>query len=290
MSQPKTVLITGASSGLGAAMAKRLLAAGWRVFGTSRKPPATTDLMSSNPATETGSPTAAQETGETRAIEWLELDVCDDASVGRGLDALFSRIDRLDGLVCNAGWGIYGPVEETTLERARAQFETNYFGVVRVLRPILAHMRERNAGRILLVGSLAGRAPIPFQAHYSASKAAIEALAFALANELDPYGVDVSLIEPGDIDTAFNDRMDWGETLSDSPYAERAARCEATIRESLPQSPPPSIVADAVHAALTADKPRFRYAVGREARLVGLGRRLLSDRLSLKTIRDHFGI
>lgn len=270
MSTAPTVLITGASSGLGAAMAERMLGLGWRVFGTSRKPRSNSDGDGS--------------------IEWLVLDVCDDASVEAGLAELFTRTERLDGLVCNAGSGIYGAIEETSLDRARAQFETNFFGVLRVLTPIVAHMRARNAGRVLLVGSLSGRAPIPFQAHYSASKAAIESLAFGLANELEPYAVHVSLIEPGDIDTAFNDVMDWGERRDDSPYAERSARCERSIRESLPKSPGPSIVADAVAHALTSKRPKLRYAVGKEATLVGLGRRFLSDRLMLKTIRDHFGI
>lgn len=263
----KTVLITGASSGLGAAMAERMAARDWRVFGTSRKP---------------------QPVGD--GIEWIEMDVCDDASVTGALAKVFERSPTLDGLVCNAGYGIYGSIEETPLDRVRAQFETNFFGVLRVLAPVVRRMREANRGRILLVGSLAGRSPIPFQAHYSASKAAIESIAFTLANELAPFDVDVSLIEPGDIHTAFNDGMDWGEESSLSPYAEASGRCEASIRQSLPRAPGPSIVADAVEHALTAARPRIRYAVGREATLVGLGKRLLSDRLTLRLIRQHFGI
>jgi NAD(P)-dependent dehydrogenase (short-subunit alcohol dehydrogenase family) len=262
----KTVLITGASSGLGAEMATRMVELGWRVFGTSRKP-------------------QASQVG----IEWVAMDVCDDASVESALESVYAQTDHLDGLVCNAGWGIYGSVEETSLDRARAQFETNFFGVLRVLTPVLARMRERNSGRILLVGSLSGRAPIPFQAHYSASKAAIESLAFALANEIQPYDVQVSLIEPGDINTAFNDVMDWGDSDSESPYAETSRACEKAFRESLPQSPGPEIVADAVEHALTSTRPKFRYAVGKEAALVGLGKRLLTDRLIFRMIRNHFG-
>jgi NAD(P)-dependent dehydrogenase (short-subunit alcohol dehydrogenase family) len=267
LSAKKTVLITGASSGIGAAMAQKMAGLGWRVFGTSRKP-------------QSGSP----------GIEWVAMDVCEDASVTQGLASVFERTDRLDGVVCNAGWGIYGAIEETSLERARAQFETNVFGVLRVLTPVLRHMRERRAGRIALVGSLSGRAPIPFQGHYSATKAAIEALAFALSNEVRPFDLHVSLIEPGDINTPFNETMDWGDSNPQSPYAEQAGACERTIRESLPRSPGPEIVADAVAHALTAARPRFRYAVGNEARLVGFGKRFLSDRLSLRVIRDHFGI
>jgi NAD(P)-dependent dehydrogenase (short-subunit alcohol dehydrogenase family) len=264
---PKTVLITGASSGIGAAMAQKMVGLGWRVFGTSRSPRSSQD-----------------------GIDWIVMDVCEDASVEAGLHDVFERTDHLDGLVCNAGSGIFGAVEETGLDRARAQFETNFFGVLRVLTPVLSHMRVRNAGRILLVGSLSGRAPIPFQGHYSASKAAIEALAFSLANEIHPFDIDISLIEPGDINTPFNDVMDWGEVDPASAYAERSAACEQSIRDSLPKSPGPEIVADAVAHALTSARPKLRYAVGREATLVGVGKRLLSDRLSLRTIRDHFGI
>lgn len=277
-SERKCVLITGASSGLGAAMAKRMTTAGWRVFGTSRRP---------RPDASTGQ--ASARAGEA-GIEWIAMDVCDDASVEAGLAEVFARTPALDGLVCNAGFGIFGAFEETALARARAQFETNVFGVLRVARPVLAHMRARGTGRLLFVGSLAGRAPIPFQAHYSATKAAIEALVLSLANEIHPFGVRVSLIEPGDIDTAFNDVMDWGEPPADSAYAARAKRCEETIRASLPRAPKPEVVAEAVFHALTAKRPRLRYPVGSEARLVGLGKRLLSDRLNLKLIRDHFGL
>lgn len=273
LSERPSVLITGASSGLGAAMATRMLSLGWRVFGTSRKPRV-----------------AAADDGNGAEIEWIAMDVCEDASVERGIAEVFARTAQLDGLVCNAGFGIYGSVEETSLERARAQFETNVFGVLRVARPVITRMRERGTGRLLFVGSLSGRAPIPFQAHYSASKAAIEALVFSLANEVHPFGLSVSLIEPGDIDTAFNDVMDWGDAPRSSAYAESQKRCETTIRESLPKAPKPAIVADAVAHALTSKQPRLRYAVGNEARLVGLGKRLLSDRFNLKLIRDHFGI
>ncbi len=135
MADRPSVLITGASSGLGAAMATRMASLGWRVFGTSRKPP---------------SPDSG--------IEWIAMDVCDDGSVERGLAEVFARSPRLDGLVCNAGFGIYGSVEETSLERARAQFETNVFGVLRVARPVIERMRVQGTGRLLFVGSLSGRA------------------------------------------------------------------------------------------------------------------------------------
>lgn len=295
MSEAKSVLITGASSGLGAAMAERMLARGWRVFGTSRRARAGADAEAQGGvagAARAGASLAGEGSGAgtARGIQWIAMDVRDDASVERGLAEVFGRTAVLDALVCNAGFGIFGSFEETSLERARAQFETNVFGVLRVARPVLARMRARGAGRLLFVGSLAGRAPIPFQSHYSASKAAIEAFVMALANEVHPFGVSVHLIEPGDIDTAFNDVMDWGEAEAGSPYAEQRTRCEETIRASLPRAPKPVVVADAVEHALCATRPRLRYAVGGEARLVGLGKRLLPDRLNLRLIRDHFGL
>lgn len=263
----RSVLITGASSGIGAATAIQLARDGWNVWGTSRK---TRDTESIGP------------------VNWLVMDVGDEDSVRRGVEQIVQLEDRLDAVVCNAGFGIFGSIEEVTIDDAQAQFDTNFFGVLRVLRAVVPGMREARAGRVVLVGSLAGRAPIPFQAHYSASKAAVEALALALHNEVHSFGIRVTLIEPGDIDTAFNDAMSWDTSPSDSPYEESIRSCERVIREALPKAPGPEIVAQAIAKALSVKQPRVRYTVGPDSRLVPLGRRLLPDRLSLGLIRQHF--
>ena len=148
-------------------------------------------------------------------------------------------------------------------------------------------MREARRGRVVVVGSLAGRAPIPFQAHYSATKAALEALTLALRLEVAPFGIVVSLVEPGDIQTPFNDHMEWGDPTR-SVYGARLRSCEGVVRESLPKAPGPHLVAEAIHRALTARRPRVRYTVGPDSWLVPLGRRLLPDWLSLALIREHF--
>jgi NAD(P)-dependent dehydrogenase (short-subunit alcohol dehydrogenase family) len=192
-------------------------------------------------------------------------------------------------VVCNAGFGIFGSVEEVSIEAAQEQLDTNFFGVLRTLRATLPTLRSQGSGRLALVGSLAGRAPIPFQAHYSASKAAVEALALSLRNELHGSGVHVSLIEPGDIDTPFNEAMQWGD-FDASPYGERLRACEAVIRESLPKAPPPRVVAEAIARAMSDRRPRVRYTVGADSVAVPLGRRLLPDRLVLRLIRSHFRI
>jgi short-subunit dehydrogenase len=264
------VLLTGASSGIGAATARLLVQRGLTVYGTTRR----LDALPQN---------------APDSVRWIEMDIRDDDSVNRGVRFVIDAESQLNALVCNAGYGIFGSVEETPIDRARQQFETNFFGTLRTLRAALPHLRTRPDSRVVLVGSLAGRAPIPFQAHYSASKAATEALALALRNELHADRVGVSLIEPGDIRTAFNDATDFDQTQQSS-YGERISRCRRVIEESLLRAPGPESVAIVIHRALTARRPRVRYTVGAESRLVPLGRRLLPDALVLKLIRSHFRI
>jgi NAD(P)-dependent dehydrogenase (short-subunit alcohol dehydrogenase family) len=266
MSETPAVLVTGASSGIGAATAALLATRGFAVFGASRRPAA-----------------------GSGGVRFVAMDVRDEDATRRGVDAVLAAAGRLDGLVCNAGYGIFGSVEEVSLERARSQFETNVFGTLNVIRAALPSMRERRAGRIVVVGSLAGRAPIPFQVHYSATKAAVDSLALGLRLEVAPLGIAVSLVEPGDIRTAFNDNTDWGESDS-SAYGGRLRRCADVIRASLERAPGPEVVARVVLRALTARRPRVRYAVGPDSLMVPLGRRLLPDAASLRLIASHFGV
>ncbi len=260
-----TVLVTGASSGIGAATARLLAERGFRVFGASR-----------SPATIPG-------------VHWIGMDVRDESAVEAGVREVLARAERLEAVVCCAGYGVFGSVEETTAARARAQLETNYFGTLLPMRAVLPAMRAQGAGRIVVVGSLAGRAPIPFQAHYSASKAALDALVLALRNELRSTGVHACLVEPGDIRTPFNDRMDWGPDGT-SAYGERLRRCERVVRDSLARAPGPELVAAVVLRALDARRPRVRYTVGPDSLAVPLGRRLLPDALALALIRRHFEV
>jgi NAD(P)-dependent dehydrogenase (short-subunit alcohol dehydrogenase family) len=263
----RSVLITGASTGIGARTAEWLATRGFRVFGTSRNP----------------RPDASG------AISWVAMDVRDEASVRKAVAQVLEAEPKLDAVVCNAGYGIFGSIEEVSLDAAQQQFDTNFFGVLRTLRAVIPGMREAGSGRVVLVGSLAGRVPIPFQAHYSATKAAVDNLALALHSELFSSGVRVSLVEPGDINTPFNDAMDWGDS-GPSVYGESIRRTRQVIEESLPLAPGPEVVARAIHHALTARRPRVRYAVGREALAVAFARRLLPDRWSLALIRRTFKV
>ena len=264
-----SVLVTGASSGIGAAAAAHLASRGFEVWGTSRSPA----RLEAPPA----------------GVRFVAMDVCDDASVAAGVAEVEKAANGLDALVCNAGNGIFGSIEEVSLEDAKAQLETNFFGVLRCVRAVLPTMRSRDAGRIVIVGSLAGRSPIPFQAHYSASKAAVASLSLALRNELAPTGVRVSLVEPGDIDTGFNDATNFSGSEG-SAYGERIQRCQRVIEESLPKAPGPQVVARCIEKALVARRPRARYPVGPDSRLVPIGTRLFPDGLMLRLIRQHFDV
>jgi NAD(P)-dependent dehydrogenase (short-subunit alcohol dehydrogenase family) len=268
LSPPAAVLVSGASSGIGFATAELLARRGFRVFGASRSAPASV-------------PSQVRD-------RWITMDVRDEDGVAAGVREAVAAAGGLDAVVCCAGYSVFGSVEDVTLAKARAQLETNVLGTLTVLKAALPHLR-RTRGRAVVVGSLAGRAPIPFQAHYSASKAALDALTLALRMEVAPLGVGVSLVEPGDIDTPFNEHMDWGE-VGDSAYAERQQRCQRVVRESLPKAPPPRVVAEVILTALTTRRPRVRYTVGPDSILVPVGRRLLPDWLSLSLIRDHFKV
>ena len=267
-SRRQRVLITGASSGIGECAARALAARGHHVFGTSRTPHPDSD----------------------RAFDWLEMDVCEDESVEQAVSEMLKQTEGIDAVVCNAGMSIFGAVEDVSIHDAKRQFETNFFGTLRVLHNVLPVMRDAGAGRVLLVGSVAGRAPIPFQAHYSASKAAIDALSAALANEMHASGVQVVLIEPGDIRTPFNDAMAWETSPASSPYSGALARVEKVVRDSLPVAPPPEKVADKIVRAIESRRPRARYTAGAEAGLVPFAKRFLPDRINLAFIRKHFDL
>jgi NAD(P)-dependent dehydrogenase (short-subunit alcohol dehydrogenase family) len=234
----RVVLITGASSGIGAACASRLAAAGHRVFGTTR-----------------GAPPA-----EPRGVEWVAMDVRDAASVEAGVTQVLGAAGQLDVVVNNAGFGIAGAVEDTTPEDLARQLDTNLMGPLRVCRAAVPHMRERGRGRIVQISSLAGRIGVPFQSAYSASKFALEGLSEALALELRPFGIDVVLVQPGDVRTPFGAARRWTDEARANPvYRERAARSVAAMEQAERTGPPPERVAQLVARIVAARHPRLRY-------------------------------
>ncbi len=235
---PPVVLITGASSGIGLATAKRLHARGAHVWGASRR------------VIE----------GE---IPWLAMDVTDDAAVHAGVQTVAEKAGRIDALITCAGYGIAGAIEDTSSAEAEAQFATNFFGTFRAVRAVLPVMRAQRSGRIVLVGSIAGRIAVPFQGFYSASKFALEGFAESLRMEVKPFGIDVSLIEPGDFKTDFTAaRVRVAGARAASPYHAACARALHQMEHDERNGPDPAIVADLILALLDARRPPLRVRVG----------------------------
>ena len=250
------VVVTGASSGIGKATALRLHARGYKVYGASRR-------------AQNGVP-----------FETLTMDVDDDASVAAAIGRVLAREGRVDAVVNNAGFGILGAVEDTSIEEAKLQLETNFFGVLRVCRAVLPSMRAAGRGRIVNVSSLGGVFGMPFSGLYSASKFALEGMSEALRHELRPFGVHVTLVEPGDIQTEFTTvRRTTAASATNPAYQAGLRRAQAAAEKDERNAPPPEKVARTIERALAVRAPRLRYTVGMLGqRVVAVLRRLLPAR------------
>lgn len=282
----RTVLITGASAGIGAAVACRLAKDGYRVYGTTR-----------NLANLGGAPRELQEATLEKAsappfypVRFLELDVTRDDSVQKCVSQVLSETDGIDVLINNAGWGTFGPVEELPVETAQALFDTIVFGALRMIRAVAPLMRERRAGTIINITSIAARAVIPFQAHYSAAKAALEALTIGLRQEMAPFGVQVAALEPSDINTRFNDVTVFAPATG-ADYQPWTEPCWRVIAENLPKAPPPEVVADKVAAILRSRSLKPVYTCGLAIqRAAPFAFRLMPKSAEISAMRVFYGL
>jgi len=247
----RIALVTGASSGIGEVTAQRLSAAGYGVYGTSRR---------------------GAKVGQ-RPFEMLALDVTSDASVEAAVKELIRLEGRIDLLVNNAGFGVApAGAEESSLDQARAIFETNFFGLVRMTRAVVPHMRRQGNGRIINIGSVLGFLPMPYGALYAATKHAIEGYSESLDHELRTWGIRVSVIEPAYTKTQFDANLLQADAKLDE-YREIRAAVSGTLIEVMAAADPPSVVADVVLRAASADRPKLRYTAGRLANRLRLLRR-----------------
>src|SRR5580704_2115781 len=239
----KVVLITGATSGIGQACANHLSGRGWRVFGTRR---------GSSSASANGTP-----------FEMITMDVDNDASVQAGVETLLSKVGRLDAVVNNAGFSLMGPIEHTSTEEAKAQMETNFFGVLRVCRATLPALRQQGGGHIVNVSSLAAVVGLPFSGLYSASKFALEGLSESLRHETRPFGVRVVLVEPGDFRTPITaKRRTTQASAANDTYRSAFEQFKLKQDQDEAQAPDPLAVAQLIEAILRNPRPRMRYSVG----------------------------
>jgi len=249
--QSKTALVTGASSGIGEATAERLAVAGYKVYGTSRR--------------------AAE--ASQRSFEMLPLDVTSDGSVEAAVREVMRLEGRIDLLVNNAGFGIAaGAAEENSIEQARSIFETNFFGIVRMTRAVVPHMRRQGAGRIINIGSVLGFLPMPYAALYAATKHAVEGYSESLDHELRTRGIRVSVIEPAYTKTQFDANFVEPDSKLDE-YREIRASLRKTFTEVMAAADDPGVVAEVVLEAASAARPKLRYTAGVRAGRLRLLRR-----------------
>ncbi|MDT4825465.1 3-hydroxybutyrate dehydrogenase [compost metagenome] len=259
----KVALVTGASSGIGEATALKLKALGYTVYAAARR----VDRMRSLAAA---------------GVQVLAMDVTDDASIQAGMKEIIAKSGRIDVLVNNAGYGSYGAVEDVSLDEARAQFDVNVFGAVRLTQLALPHMRSQRSGTIVNITSMGGKIHTPLGAWYHGTKFALEAISDCLRLEVQPFGIDVVVIEPGGIKTEWAgiaaDKL--REVSGKGPYAGQAnAMAELMVGEaSRKRQSPPELIADTIAKAVSASRPKTRYAVGFGAKPMIFMRRLLSDR------------
>jgi NAD(P)-dependent dehydrogenase (short-subunit alcohol dehydrogenase family) len=265
MSVSKAVLITGCSSGIGWATADWLVNVGWRVYATAR------NVEKIAPLGESG-------------CRLLALDVTDEDSMHRAVEEVEREEGAVGALVNNAGYSQSGAVEAVTMEKVRAQFETNVFGLVRMCQLVLPGMRRQGYGRIVNVSSMGGKLTFPGAGYYHATKHAVEAISDALRFEVGGFGIKVSVIEPGLIRTGFaHAAVGSMDDQQEGPYAGFDETVARTTTENYERGPfsrlggEPEAVAEAIEQALSARNPRSRYAVTPSAHLfLGL-RRLLPD-------------
>jgi short-subunit dehydrogenase len=257
------VLVTGASSGIGKAIAEYLAQKGYKVYGTSRKPQNAAEMGSGGGS---GIP----------VVNFVRMDVCNEESVKSAVDEIIRREGELGIVINNAGIGIAGSVEDTSPEEALLQFDTNFFGVHRVIRQVLTIMRRQKKGLIVNISSVGALFPIPYQAMYVASKAAVEAMSGSLRNELRPFGIKVTVVEPGDVRTGFTkNRMFVKESGENSAYAEYCKKSVAVMEKDELNGPDPIVVARAVGKIIERKNPPVCVAVGMRYKLLTFMKRLV---------------
>lgn len=257
----KVALVTGASSGIGEASVRRLLAAGFTVYAAARR----VDKMQ---------PLAAA------GAKVLSLDVCDDASMVTAVEHILNESGRIDVLLNNAGYGAYGALEDVPMSEARRQVEVNLFGLARLIQLVLPAMRAQQSGRILNVSSIGGKIHEPFGTWYHATKFAVEGLSDCLRMELAPFGIDVVVIEPGAIKTEWAGiaAQSMLDASGNTAYRSGALAHAAMFAGAEQNSSDPKLIADVVLRAVQARRPRTRYAAGMGAKPILFLRWLLSDR------------
>lgn len=261
----KTLLVTGVTSGIGREIAQILAQRGARVFGTVRNP---------------------QSAAPIHGVEIVGMDVTDDASVSAAVQSIEKKAGPVQLLVNNAGYSLMGALEDTSIAEARQQFETNFFGVLRVTNAILPGMRLQGHGRIVNISSVAGFLPMPYWGIYAASKHAIEGYTETLDHEVRRLGLRALLVQPGYTKTKISGNTQYAKITLDV-YADERKRVTEAAQQNIECGDDPSLVAEVVWNALTAKNPRLRNPVGKALGLSRM-RRFVPAGMFDKSFRKQF--
>lgn len=259
-------LVTGSSSGIGFETALLLARAGFHTYASMR------NLEKSKNITEIANT-------EKLPLQVVQLDVNDDRSVKDAIDKIVAEENkRIDVLVNNAGYGLFSPIEDIAIDQLKEQFETNFFGVVRVTKEVLPIMRKQRKGTIVNVSSVGGRVGAPLNSAYIASKFALEGLSESMRYELKEFGINIVIIEPGVIKTNFMENIKSADARSEyADLIERALKGFGKMMDSNSSSPP-KLVAEAILNAITSKEPEIRYVVGEDAKSIMNFRKSASDK------------
>ena len=259
----KVALVTGSSSGIGYETSLALAREGYFTYATMR------DLKKEETIKKIA-------TEENLPLKVIELDVDNDDSVQNAVKTIIEEKQRIDVLVNNAGWGIWGTAEDVSIEEFRAQFETNFFSVVRMIQKVAPIMRKQGTGDIVNISSIAGRIGFPVSTAYISSKFAIEGLSESLRYELGPFGIDVIIIEPGVIKTNFFDSMKTAKK-ADDVYKEITEKVISGVKMMAEMGTPPKEVANVIIKSLKDEKPLPRYVVGNDAAMFLEAKKMKTD-------------
>jgi NAD(P)-dependent dehydrogenase (short-subunit alcohol dehydrogenase family) len=266
------VMITGASSGIGKATAKRLLASHFKVYAVARRQEAMEDL-------------------KALGAEVLHMDVTDESSIDRVMEILLQNEGRIDILINNAGYGSTGSLEDVPLSEAQGQFDVNVFGLMRVTKAVLPAMRAQGSGKIINLSSVGGKFATPLSGWYNATKFCVEALSDSLRREVSSFGIQVVLIEPGGINTGWPPEAAQAAQRNSghTAYGPMVSRFVRNLRIYEHQLSDPAIVADLIEKAIRSSRPRTRYVGGFGARPLLLLRRLLPPKIMDAIVRSQYG-
>ena len=278
----KVAVVTGSSSGIGFETSLALARNGFYTYATMRNP------EKSNLITKTA-------TNEKLPLQALSIDVNIEKSVTDGIDRILNESERIDVLVNNAGFDLTGPLEETSMDEIKGQFETNLFGAIRTMQAVIPTMRKQRSGIIVNITSVGGKLAIPFHSGYHGTKFALEGLSESIQYELDPFGIKIIIIEPGAVGSSFwknmkNATKSSNLTDGESPYVSMMSNMSAALKQMEQNSIPSSEVANMIVNAVTTDNPDFRYVVGKDAIMTLEAKRNLSDLEFRRLIKKQFNL